>query len=101
MLFPPGLILTLPSAAAQSLKATRNFSVSDWSKNFEVVFQDEEGTQKHLDLTESNCVSRFKRGTSASVNLEPIFPPLSVGCLKGQFMVRYDAPCLPLASDSE
>ncbi|MFT7817408.1 apoptosis-resistant E3 ubiquitin protein ligase 1 [Arapaima gigas] len=25
-----------------SLKATRNFSVSDWSKNFEVVFQDEE-----------------------------------------------------------
>ena len=27
----------------QSLKATRNFSVSDWSKNFEVVFQDEEG----------------------------------------------------------
>lgn len=27
----------------QSFKATRNFSVSDWSKNFEVVFQDEEG----------------------------------------------------------
>lgn len=27
----------------QSLKVTRNFSVSDWSKNFEVVFQDEEG----------------------------------------------------------
>ncbi|XP_061598842.1 apoptosis-resistant E3 ubiquitin protein ligase 1 isoform X2 [Cololabis saira] len=25
-----------------SLKATRNFSVSDWSKNFEVIFQDEE-----------------------------------------------------------
>ncbi|XP_006632272.2 apoptosis-resistant E3 ubiquitin protein ligase 1 [Lepisosteus oculatus] len=25
-----------------SLKATRNFSVSDWSKNLEVVFQDEE-----------------------------------------------------------
>uniref|UniRef100_A0A3B5LTY4 HECT-type E3 ubiquitin transferase n=2 Tax=Xiphophorus couchianus TaxID=32473 RepID=A0A3B5LTY4_9TELE len=25
-----------------SLKVTRNFSVSDWSKNFEVVFQDEE-----------------------------------------------------------
>uniref|UniRef100_A0AAR2JKX5 Apoptosis-resistant E3 ubiquitin protein ligase 1 n=1 Tax=Pygocentrus nattereri TaxID=42514 RepID=A0AAR2JKX5_PYGNA len=25
-----------------SLKATRNFSISDWSKNFEVVFQDEE-----------------------------------------------------------
>ncbi|XP_028293840.1 apoptosis-resistant E3 ubiquitin protein ligase 1 [Gouania willdenowi] len=25
-----------------SLKATRNFSVSDWSKNFEIVFQDEE-----------------------------------------------------------
>uniref|UniRef100_A0A6Q2Y433 HECT-type E3 ubiquitin transferase n=1 Tax=Esox lucius TaxID=8010 RepID=A0A6Q2Y433_ESOLU len=25
-----------------SLKSTRNFSVSDWSKNFEVVFQDEE-----------------------------------------------------------
>ena len=29
--------------AFQSLKATRNFSISDWSKNFEVVFQDEEG----------------------------------------------------------
>lgn len=29
----------------QSLKATRNFSVSDWSKNFEVVFQDEEGDE--------------------------------------------------------
>lgn len=28
---------------SQSLKATRNFSVSDWSKNFEVIFQDEEG----------------------------------------------------------
>lgn len=27
----------------QSFKATRNFSVSDWSKNFEVIFQDEEG----------------------------------------------------------
>uniref|UniRef100_A0A4W5KBD6 Apoptosis-resistant E3 ubiquitin protein ligase 1 n=1 Tax=Hucho hucho TaxID=62062 RepID=A0A4W5KBD6_9TELE len=25
-----------------SLKSTRNFSVSDWSKNFEVMFQDEE-----------------------------------------------------------
>ncbi|XP_038630244.1 apoptosis-resistant E3 ubiquitin protein ligase 1 isoform X2 [Scyliorhinus canicula] len=25
-----------------SLKATRNFSVSDWSRNFEVIFQDEE-----------------------------------------------------------
>ncbi|XP_028676969.1 apoptosis-resistant E3 ubiquitin protein ligase 1 isoform X1 [Erpetoichthys calabaricus] len=25
-----------------SLKATKNFSVSDWSKNFEIVFQDEE-----------------------------------------------------------
>ncbi|XP_069493738.1 apoptosis-resistant E3 ubiquitin protein ligase 1 isoform X2 [Ambystoma mexicanum] len=25
-----------------SLKATRNFSIADWSKNFEVIFQDEE-----------------------------------------------------------
>lgn len=33
--------VTLP--LPQSLKATKNFSVSDWSKNFEVVFQDEEG----------------------------------------------------------
>uniref|UniRef100_A0A8C2PPJ9 Apoptosis resistant E3 ubiquitin protein ligase 1 n=1 Tax=Cyprinus carpio TaxID=7962 RepID=A0A8C2PPJ9_CYPCA len=31
------------SLLESSLKATRNFSVSDWSKNFEVVFQDEEG----------------------------------------------------------
>uniref|UniRef100_A0A671T0E1 Apoptosis-resistant E3 ubiquitin protein ligase 1 n=1 Tax=Sinocyclocheilus anshuiensis TaxID=1608454 RepID=A0A671T0E1_9TELE len=30
------------SLLESSLKATRNFSVSDWSKNFEVVFQDEE-----------------------------------------------------------
>lgn len=33
----------LSFTAFQSLKATRNFSISDWSKNFEVVFQDEEG----------------------------------------------------------
>lgn len=37
--------LSVPPAVAQSLKATKNFSVSDWSKNFEVVFQDEEGKQ--------------------------------------------------------
>ena len=37
--------LSAPFAAAQSLKATKNFSASDWSKNFEVVFQEEEGKQ--------------------------------------------------------
>ncbi|XP_061751046.1 apoptosis-resistant E3 ubiquitin protein ligase 1 isoform X1 [Nerophis ophidion] len=34
--------ITRHSILDSSLKATRNFSVSDWSKNFEVVFQDEE-----------------------------------------------------------
>lgn len=42
---PHSPFLSVPPAVAQSLKATRNFSVSDWSKNFEVVFQDEEGKQ--------------------------------------------------------
>ncbi|CAG10645.1 unnamed protein product [Tetraodon nigroviridis] len=36
------LKITRHSILDSSLKATRNFSVSDWSKNFEVVFQDEE-----------------------------------------------------------
>uniref|UniRef100_A0A8C9XP77 Apoptosis resistant E3 ubiquitin protein ligase 1 n=1 Tax=Sander lucioperca TaxID=283035 RepID=A0A8C9XP77_SANLU len=39
------LKITRHSLLDSSLKATRNFSVSDWSKNFEVVFQDEEGKQ--------------------------------------------------------
>ncbi|KAF0044452.1 hypothetical protein F2P81_003610 [Scophthalmus maximus] len=36
------LKITRHSILDSSLKATRNFSVSDWGKNFEVVFQDEE-----------------------------------------------------------
>nr|XP_020469596.1 apoptosis-resistant E3 ubiquitin protein ligase 1 [Monopterus albus] len=36
------LKVTRHSILESSLKATKNFSVSDWSKNFEVVFQDEE-----------------------------------------------------------
>nr|XP_057946526.1 apoptosis-resistant E3 ubiquitin protein ligase 1-like [Doryrhamphus excisus]XP_057946831.1 apoptosis-resistant E3 ubiquitin protein ligase 1-like [Doryrhamphus excisus]XP_057946832.1 apoptosis-resistant E3 ubiquitin protein ligase 1-like [Doryrhamphus excisus] len=36
------LKITRHSILDSSLKATRNFSVSDWNKNFEVVFQDEE-----------------------------------------------------------
>ncbi|TKS86493.1 Apoptosis-resistant E3 ubiquitin protein ligase 1 [Collichthys lucidus] len=36
------LKITRHSILDSSLKVTRNFSVSDWSKNFEVVFQDEE-----------------------------------------------------------
>ncbi|XP_077414366.1 apoptosis-resistant E3 ubiquitin protein ligase 1 [Vanacampus margaritifer] len=36
------LKITRHAILDSSLKATRNFSVSDWSKNFEVVFQDEE-----------------------------------------------------------
>ncbi|XP_055496102.1 apoptosis-resistant E3 ubiquitin protein ligase 1 isoform X2 [Leucoraja erinacea] len=31
-----------PNFLESSIKATRNFSSSDWSKNFEVIFQDEE-----------------------------------------------------------
>ncbi|XP_061552281.1 apoptosis-resistant E3 ubiquitin protein ligase 1 isoform X1 [Phycodurus eques] len=36
------LKITRHTILDSSLKATRNFSVSDWSKNFEVLFQDEE-----------------------------------------------------------
>ncbi|KAK5916667.1 hypothetical protein CgunFtcFv8_011629 [Champsocephalus gunnari] len=36
------LKITRHTILDSSLKATRNFSVSDWSKNFEVAFQDEE-----------------------------------------------------------
>ncbi|KAJ3613646.1 hypothetical protein NHX12_019892 [Muraenolepis orangiensis] len=36
------LKITRHTILDSSLKAIRNFSVSDWSKNFEVVFQDEE-----------------------------------------------------------
>ncbi|KAL7992563.1 hypothetical protein Chor_016819 [Crotalus horridus] len=36
------LKVSRPNLLDSSLKATRNFSVSDWSKNFEVTFQDEE-----------------------------------------------------------
>uniref|UniRef100_A0A8C5QM95 HECT-type E3 ubiquitin transferase n=1 Tax=Leptobrachium leishanense TaxID=445787 RepID=A0A8C5QM95_9ANUR len=46
---PPILTLTATPAVthaapslSQSVRATRNFSASDWTKNFEVVFQDEE-----------------------------------------------------------
>ncbi|KAI2654686.1 Apoptosis-resistant E3 ubiquitin protein ligase 1 [Labeo rohita] len=48
------------SLLESSLKATRNFSVSDWGKNFEVVFQDEEaldwGGPRQLIWNELFCV---------------------------------------------
>uniref|UniRef100_A0A7M4E9K5 Apoptosis resistant E3 ubiquitin protein ligase 1 n=1 Tax=Crocodylus porosus TaxID=8502 RepID=A0A7M4E9K5_CROPO len=41
------------SLLESSLKATRNFSVSDWSKNFEVIFQDEEGASQPRSVSSS------------------------------------------------
>ena len=45
-----------------SLKATQNFSISDWSKNFEVVFQDEEAPDwegPHWEWFELTCKALF------------------------------------------
>ncbi|OXB66835.1 hypothetical protein ASZ78_003537, partial [Callipepla squamata] len=67
-----------------SLKATRNFSVSDWSKNFEVVFQDEEALDwggprrewfelicKALFDTTSQLFTRFSDNNQALVHPNP------------------------------
>uniref|UniRef100_A0A4X2LFU4 HECT-type E3 ubiquitin transferase n=1 Tax=Vombatus ursinus TaxID=29139 RepID=A0A4X2LFU4_VOMUR len=71
-----------------SLKATRNFSISDWSKNFEVVFQDEEAldwggprrewfelTCRALFDTTSQLFTRFSDNNQALVHPNPNRPP--------------------------
>ncbi|XP_010152387.1 PREDICTED: apoptosis-resistant E3 ubiquitin protein ligase 1, partial [Eurypyga helias] len=67
-----------------SFKATRNFSVSDWSKNFEVIFQDEEALDwggprrewfelicKALFDTTSQLFTRFSDNNQALVHPNP------------------------------
>ncbi|KAF7201944.1 transcript variant X1 [Nothobranchius furzeri] len=71
-----------------SLKATRNFSVSDWSKNFEVVFQDEEALDwggprrewfelicKTLFDTSNQLFTRFSDNNQGLVHPNPDRPP--------------------------
>lgn len=71
------------SLLESSFKATRNFSVSDWSKNFEVVFQDEEALDwggprrewfelicKALFDTTSQLFTRFSDNNQALVSLQ-------------------------------
>ncbi|XP_064183772.1 apoptosis-resistant E3 ubiquitin protein ligase 1 isoform X2 [Anguilla rostrata] len=56
------LKITRHTILDSSLKATRNFSVSDWSKNFEVVFQDEEALDwggPRREWFELTCKSLF------------------------------------------
>ncbi|XP_004699091.1 apoptosis-resistant E3 ubiquitin protein ligase 1 [Echinops telfairi] len=70
-----------------SLKATRNFSISDWSKNFEVVFQDEEALDwggprrewfelicKALFDTTNQLFTRFSDNNQALVHPNPSRP---------------------------
>ncbi|ELV09893.1 hypothetical protein TREES_T100010342 [Tupaia chinensis] len=70
-----------------SLKATRNFSISDWSKNFEVVFQDEEALDwggprrewfelicKALFDTTNQLFTRFSDNNQALVHPNPNRP---------------------------
>ncbi|XP_006884845.1 PREDICTED: apoptosis-resistant E3 ubiquitin protein ligase 1-like [Elephantulus edwardii] len=71
----------------KSFKATRNFSISDWSKNFEVVFQDEEALDwggprrewfelvcKALFDTTSQLFTRFSDNNQALVHPNPNRP---------------------------
>ncbi|KAM6254069.1 apoptosis-resistant E3 ubiquitin protein ligase 1 isoform 3-T3 [Spheniscus humboldti] len=68
----------------KSFKATRNFSVSDWSKNFEVIFQDEEALDwggprrewfelicKALFDTTNQLFTRFSDNNQALVHPNP------------------------------
>ncbi|XP_039391016.1 apoptosis-resistant E3 ubiquitin protein ligase 1 isoform X5 [Mauremys reevesii] len=72
----------------KSLKATRNFSISDWSKNFEVIFQDEEALDwggprrewfelicKALFDTTNQLFTRFSDNNQALVHPNPDRPP--------------------------
>uniref|UniRef100_A0A8C1I9W7 HECT-type E3 ubiquitin transferase n=1 Tax=Cyprinus carpio TaxID=7962 RepID=A0A8C1I9W7_CYPCA len=76
------------SLLESSLKATRNFSVSDWSKNFEVVFQDEEALDwggprrewfelicKALFDTNNQLFTRFSDNNQGLVHPDADRPP--------------------------
>nr|XP_033807473.1 apoptosis-resistant E3 ubiquitin protein ligase 1 isoform X4 [Geotrypetes seraphini] len=72
-----------------SMKATRNFSISDWSKNFEVIFQDEEALDwggprrewfelicKSLFDTTNHLFTHFCDTNQALVHPNPNRPPM-------------------------
>ncbi|XP_040188875.1 apoptosis-resistant E3 ubiquitin protein ligase 1 [Rana temporaria] len=76
------------SLLESSLRTTRNFSVSDWSKNFEVIFQDEEALDwggprrewfelicKALFDTNNKLFTRFSDNTQGLVHPNPCRPP--------------------------
>ncbi|KAM9355822.1 apoptosis-resistant E3 ubiquitin protein ligase 1 [Pholidichthys leucotaenia] len=82
------LKITRHAILDSSLKATRNFSVSDWSKNFEVVFQDEEALDwggprrewfelicKTLFDTSNQLFTRFSDNNQGLVHPNPERPP--------------------------
>ncbi|KAM4690295.1 apoptosis-resistant E3 ubiquitin protein ligase 1 [Rhinophrynus dorsalis] len=71
-----------------SLRATRHFSASDWSKNFEVIFQDEEALDwggprrewfelicKVLFDTSNRLFTRFSDSNQGLVHPNPCRPP--------------------------
>ncbi|XP_030069725.1 apoptosis-resistant E3 ubiquitin protein ligase 1 isoform X3 [Microcaecilia unicolor] len=73
----------------KSMKATRNFSISDWSKNFEVIFQDEEALDwggprrewfelicKALFDTTNHLFTHFCDTNQALVHPNPNRPPM-------------------------
>ncbi|CAI9567217.1 unnamed protein product [Staurois parvus] len=75
------------SLLESSLRTTRNFSVSDWSKNFEVIFQDEEALDwggprrewfelicKALFDTNNKLFTRFSDNTQGLVHPNPCRP---------------------------
>ncbi|OCT68149.1 apoptosis-resistant E3 ubiquitin protein ligase 1 isoform X1 [Xenopus laevis] len=76
------------SLLESSLRATRNFSASDWCKNFEVVFQDEEALDwggprrewfelicKALFDTNNQLFIRFSDSNQSLVHPNPCRPP--------------------------
>ncbi|KAE8585976.1 hypothetical protein XENTR_v10021516 [Xenopus tropicalis] len=76
------------SLLESSLRATRNFSASDWCKNFEVVFQDEEALDwggprrewfelicKTLFDTNNQLFIRFSDSNQGLVHPNPCRPP--------------------------
>ncbi|XP_069805813.1 apoptosis-resistant E3 ubiquitin protein ligase 1 [Dendropsophus ebraccatus] len=76
------------SLLESSLRATRNFSASDWSKSFEVIFQDEEALDwggprrewfelicKVLFDTNNKLFTRFSDTSQGLVHPNPCRPP--------------------------
>ncbi|KAM4662803.1 apoptosis-resistant E3 ubiquitin protein ligase 1 [Discoglossus pictus] len=94
------------SLLESSLKATRNFSASDWSKNFEVMFQDEEALDwggprrewfelicKELFDTRHQLFTRFSDTNQGLVHPNPCRPP-GVRIRMYEFAGRVVGKCL-------